>query len=364
MSDMKKHAYSLNDKDLTGLTLDIKTWGKQLGFQQIAISDINLAEAEKKLQQWIADGYHGDMSWMASHGSKRTHPEELHPGTIRVITARMDYLPPATADSVSILENRNKAFISRYTLGRDYHKVMRQRLQKLATQITKHVGDFGYRVFVDSAPVMEKALAEKSGLGWIGKHSNVLNKDAGSWFFLGEIYIDIPLPVDSPVQEHCGTCTSCIDVCPTRAIVRPYHVDARLCISYLTIELKGSIPEALRAQIGNRIYGCDDCQLYCPWNRFATVTSENDFFSRHQLDDISLLELFDWDEKTFLTNTEGSAIRRIGYERWLRNIAVALGNAETSSDIINALQQKLNYPSALVVEHANWALQQHLTGTR
>ncbi|MDH5599721.1 MAG: tRNA epoxyqueuosine(34) reductase QueG [Gammaproteobacteria bacterium] len=364
MSKFQNQPSSYDNEQLIKLARQIKVWGRELGFQQIAITDTSLEQAEKTLASWLKQGCHGDMEWMASHGLKRTRPAELVTGTHRIITGRMDYWPPDILRAEAVLATPEKAYISRYALGRDYHKVLRKRLQKLSNKIEDTIGKFGYRVFVDSAPVMEKPLAEKAGLGWIGKHSNVLNKDAGSWFFLGEIYTDLPLPVDQPTEEHCGTCQACIDLCPTKAITKPYVVDARLCISYLTIELKGAIPEKLRPMMGNRIYGCDDCQLCCPWNRFATDTSENDFMPRHHLDDVSLLDLFNWDEATFLTKTEGTAIRRIGHERWLRNIAVALGNAESSEKIILALESRLkgcseNDCSGLVKEHIEWALQQH-----
>ena len=359
MSEIQNQPVKYNSEELAKLARQIKLWGNELGFQQIAITDTALEQAEETLANWIAQGCHGEMDWMASHGTKRTRPAELVSGTHRIITGRMDYWPPDIAQAETILNESSKAYISRYALGRDYHKVLRKRLQTLANKIEATIGEFGYRVFVDSAPVMEKPLAEKAGLGWIGKHSNLLNKDAGSWFFLGEIYTNLPLPIDTPTDKHCGTCQACIDICPTRAITQPYFVDARLCISYLTIELKGSIPENLRSQMGNRIYGCDDCQLCCPWNRFATDSSETDFFSRHHLDDITLVELFNWDEATFLAKTEGTAIRRIGYERWLRNIAVALGNATTSDAVVMALKNRLDNCSALVKEHINWALKRH-----
>ena len=293
---------------------------------------------------------------MAKHGSKRSRPAELEPGTIRVISGRIDYLPQEHDKIQNSLDNKAEAFVSRYALGRDYHKLIRKRLQQLSKKIEKVTGEFGYRVFTDSAPVLEKAIAEKAGLGWIGKHSNLIDEKTGSWFFLGEVYTDLPLPTDSPATNHCGTCQSCIDVCPTRAIVAPYKVDARLCISYLTIELKGSIPVELRPLIGNRIYGCDDCQLVCPWNRFATTTDEADFQPRHGLDSSTLIELFKWTEEEFLQKTEGSAIRRIGYERWLRNIAVALGNTPQSDLVLQALLSRKDHPSKLVQEHVHWAL--------
>jgi epoxyqueuosine reductase len=355
MHESQKHPATSAAVDWPHLAVDIKAWGRTLGFQAVGISDVYLDAQETRLQQWLAEGRHGRMDYMARHGDKRTRPQELVPGTVSVISARMDYLPEG-ADPEQVLADQSKAYISRYALGRDYHKLLRARLQKLAERIAAAIGPFGYRVFCDSAPVMEKPLAEKAGLGWIGKHSNLLAEHTGSWFFLGEIYTDLPLPADSAAQNHCGTCTRCIDVCPTRAIVAPYVVDARLCISYLTIELREAIPVELRPLIGNRIYGCDDCQLVCPWNRFARMTAEADFLPRHRLDDSTLLELFAWSEETFLALTEGSAIRRIGYECWLRNIAVALGNAPRSDAVIDALTARLDHPSALVREHVLWAL--------
>lgn len=339
------------------LASQIKQWGQELGFQQIGIADTDLNQHEKHLIDWLEKGFHGEMDYMQRHGLKRSRPEQLLTGTIRVISARMDYLPENHSKISETLDNPVSAFISRYALGRDYHKVMRKRLQKLADKIHQSAGEFGYRVFVDSAPVLEKALAEKAGLGWIGKHSNVINRKAGSWFFLGEIYTDLPLPVDQKATDHCGDCTACIEICPTQAIVAPYQVDARRCISYLTIELKGSIPLELRPLIGNRIYGCDDCQLVCPWNRFARLTDEQDFSPRHQLNSSELLEVFSWSEEEFLRKTEGSAIRRIGYECWLRNIAVALGNAPKSKRIREKLRFMASYPSKMVREHILWALE-------
>jgi len=338
------------------LTHKIKNWGLSLGFQGVGISDIDLQEAEGYLNTWLKENNHGSMSYMAKHGLKRTRPDLLEPGTLRIISVRFDYFPENTTDPWKILHNHNNAYISRYSLGRDYHKVLRKRLKKLADKIHEEMGEFGYRVFVDSAPVMEKAIAEKSGLGWIGKHSNLLSRDAGSWFFLGEIYVDIPLKVDEALESHCGSCTACIDDCPTKAIVAPYRVDARRCISYLTIENKNEIPIEFRKAMGNRIYGCDDCQLVCPWNKFSQNTTETDFTARHSLDNISLLELFNWNEEIFLKNTEGSAIRRIGYQSWLRNIAVALGNAEKSEKITEALEQKRKEANDMVKEHIDWAL--------
>jgi len=346
----------------------IKDWSKELGFQQLGVSDIDLSEHDKRLSDWLAAGFHGEMDYMQKHGSKRSHPEQLVDHTCRVISVRMDYMPPDCELSDTVLANPNMAYISRYALGRDYHKVMRKRLQKLADKVKDSIGEFGYRAFVDSAPVLEKALAEKSGLGWMGKHTNLINSKAGSWFFLGEIYTNLPLPLTQaetkqPPENHCGSCTTCIDICPTKAIIAPYKVDARRCISYLTIELHGSIPVEFRKNIGNRIYGCDDCQLCCPWNRFSQPTREPDFFTRHPLDAPDLIDLFNWSEATFLKNTEGSAIRRIGYLRWLRNIAIALGNAPASKKVIQALEEKKQELEKLrhemVVEHIEWAIKQH-----
>lgn len=339
------------------LAADIKQWGRELGFQQVGISDTDLSADEAFLLDWLAHDRHGEMDYMQRHGVKRSRPHQLVPGTLRIISVRMDYWPVAAADADETLKNPAKAYLSRYALGRDYHKLIRNRLQKLALRIEEQAGPFGYRAFTDSAPVLEKAVARNAGLGWIGKHTNLINEKAGSWFFLGELFTDLPLPVDTPAIEHCGTCTACIDVCPTRAIVAPWKLDARRCISYLTIELRGSIPEALRPMIGNRIYGCDDCQLVCPWNRFASPGEESDFNPRHELDSPQLIELFNWSEEEFLHNTKGSAIRRIGHECWLRNIAVALGNSPSSAMITDALEKRRNGVSPLVQEHIDWALQ-------
>ena len=338
---------------------DIRLWASELGFQQMGISDIDLSVAEERLAQWLRDKFHGTMDYMHKHGSKRSHPEELVPGTVRVISVRMDYLPESQEIAKQLLDHDSKAYVSRYALGRDYHKLMRGRLRNLARQITDSVGEFGYRVFVDSAPVLEKAIAEKAGIGWVGKHTNVINKNAGSWFFLGELYTDLPLPIDAAATGHCGSCVACIDVCPTKAIVGPYSLDARRCISYLTIELKGAIPVEFRKAIGNRIYGCDDCQLFCPWNKFAEPTAEGDFAPRHKLDSTDMTELFAWTEDEWLKRTEGSAIRRIGYERWQRNLAIALGNAKTTAAVIDALNKSRDTQSELVAEHVAWALEQH-----
>ena len=342
--------------DYLRLAQRIKRWGLALGFQQIGIADIDLHEHEQHLIRWLDAGWHGEMAYMARHGTRRSRPGELIPGTLRVISGRLDYLPETRDRIESALADPAQAFISRYALGRDYHKVMRARLAKLAERIETEVGPFGHRAFVDSAPVLEKALAERAGLGWIGKHTNVINRHAGSWFFLGEIYTDLPLPPDSPVQNHCGSCSACIEICPTKAIVAPYRLDARRCISYLTIELRGPIPEEFRTAIGNRIYGCDDCQLVCPWNRYAQLTREDDLQPRHGLNSAALVKVFAWDEAAFLAATEGSAIRRIGYACWLRNVAIALGNAPHSEAVIAALESRRDHPSALVREHVGWAL--------
>ncbi len=344
---------------LARLKSEIQAWGAELGFQQIGVADIELGEHEAHLERWLERGFHGEMAYMQRHGKRRSRPAELVPGTVRVIAARMDYLSTEAEPAERLLEQPGAALISRYALGRDYHKVMRRRLQRLADRIGDAIGDFGYRVFVDSAPVLEKALAARAGLGWIGKHSNLLRRDAGSWFFLGEIFTDLPLPVDEPVTDHCGSCTRCLDLCPTGAIVAPYQVDARRCISYLTIELRGPIPEPLRPLMGNRIFGCDDCQMVCPWNRFASYTAEPDFRPRTGLDAAELIALFAWDEAEFLSRTEGSAIRRTGHTGWLRNIAVALGNAPTSPAVIDALRARSEHPAELVREHVQWALKRH-----
>lgn len=347
---------------LTHWAAELKTWGRMLGFQQVAITDVELGDAPDKLRAWLDAGFHGSMGYMAERAPLRIDPAALVPGTIRVISVRMDYLPESRSQAWARLKDSNVAYISRYALGRDYHKLMRKRLQQLAERIRSSVGSMGYRVFADSAPVLEKPLAQKAGLGWIGKHTNLINRQDGSFFFLGEIYTDLPLPLDPPVSGHCGSCTACIDICPTAAIVAPYRLDARRCISYLTIELRDSIPIEFRTRIGNRIYGCDDCQLVCPWNRYARLTQENDFLPRHGLDSAGLLRLWAWSEAEFLQKTEGSPIRRIGYESWLRNIAVALGNAPTTPAVVVALVQRLESVSERVREHIVWALDQHRTG--
>jgi len=349
------------------LALRIKAWGRALGFQQVGIADTELGLAEQRHAIWLRQGRHGEMDYLVRHGIKRSRPGSLVPGTLRAISARMDYRPETKGRSWATLGDPAAAFISCYALGRDYHKILRRRLRQLAERMRGEIGDFGYRVFVDSAPVLEKPLAEKAGLGWIGRHTNLINVQAGSWFFLGEIYCDLPLPPDPPTRNHCGTCHACIDACPTQAIIAPYVLDARLCISYLTIELKGAIPLELRPLIGNRIYGCDDCQLVCPWNRFAQICTEPDFKPRQGLDRATLLDLFSWSESEFLKRTEGSAIRRIGHCAWLRNLAVALGNGPPSTAVTAALRDRLRHPNALVREHVAWALQRQIlflsTGT-
>ena len=340
------------------LAEQVRLWAKELGFQQLGITGIDLGEHPAYLERWLAAGYHGEMGYMAKHGSRRSRPGELVPGTLRVLSLRMDYLPAGT-DPLPILDNPDKAYISRYTLGRDYHKLVRKRLARLAKRIETAAGG-AHRAFVDSAPVLERAIAEQSGLGWIAKNTMLINAQAGSWFFLGEIYTSLPLPADTPQQEkHCGSCRACLDICPTDAFVGPFELDARRCISYLTIEHKGSIATELRPLMGNRVFGCDDCQLVCPWNKFAQPTGEADFKPRHELADGDLAALFLWDEATFLTKTEGSAIRRIGHERWLRNLAVALGNAPGTQQVVAALRARREHPAALVREHVEWALAQH-----
>ncbi|MBM3203571.1 tRNA epoxyqueuosine(34) reductase QueG [Candidatus Woesearchaeota archaeon] len=340
----------------------IRDWGQALGFQQVGISDIDLGEASARFREWLAAGWQGSMTWMADRAELRLHPDALVPGTLRVISVRMDYLPESRERAWMQLLNPDQAYISRYALGRDYHKLIRKRLQQLADRIRRHVADTRYRVFCDSAPVLEKPLASQAGLGWIGKHTNLIHHEDGSFFFIGEIYTDLPLPVDQPATVHCGSCTACMDVCPTQAIVAPYRLDARRCIAYLTIEWHGVIPEAFRPAMGNRIYGCDDCQLVCPWNRYARMTREIDFMPRHGLDTASLLSLWAWSEDLFLRQMEGSAIRRIGYQSWLRNIAVALGNAPASALIATALQSRLEQASPLLKTHILWSLERHITG--
>ncbi|WP_431313235.1 tRNA epoxyqueuosine(34) reductase QueG [Vreelandella arctica] len=349
---------AMTDQKLARLADLIKTWGRELGFQQVGITDTELSAHESHLDAWLENDYHGEMGFMAKHGSKRTRPAELEPGTQRIISVRMDYLP-AEVESTKVLGQPNRAYVSRYALGRDYHKLMRKRLAQLAKNIEQEVGEFGYRAFVDSAPVMERALAQKAGLGWFGKNAMLLNPKAGSLFFLGELYTDLPLPIDAPFeQEHCGSCSACRTACPTGAIVDDKVVDSRKCISYLTIELHGAIPVEFRRAMGNRIYGCDDCQLVCPFTRFTRMTQEDDFAPRHDLDRATLISLFAWGEAEFLDKTAGSPIRRIGYERWLRNIAVGLGNAPWSEAVEAALWARRAYPSELVREHVAWALEE------
>ncbi|MGY0505372.1 tRNA epoxyqueuosine(34) reductase QueG [Luteimonas sp. e5] len=344
--------------DSAAMLAQIREDAARLGFTRFGVSGIELDEDEAHLRSWLAEGLHGDMHWMAAHGDKRSRPDELLPGTLSVISVGLDYGRDHD-EAWATLADGHRAYVARYALGRDYHRLMRRRLQYLAERIAARIGEFGYRVFVDSAPVLERALARNAGLGWIGKHTCLIDKDGGSWFFLGEIFLDLPLPAAQPARNHCGTCRRCIDICPTRAIVAPYRLDARRCISYLTIEHEGSIPEELRAPIGNRIFGCDDCQLVCPWNKFAQHSHEDDFAPRNSLDSASLVELFAWDEDEFLRRTEGSAIRRSGHLRWLRNIAVALGNAPTSPEVIAALRRRAAHPSELVREHVAWALARH-----
>ncbi len=360
--DMRDRVRPLASKqrgmDYNALNQQIRRWGSELGFQQVGVTDCDLAQHESWLNHWLEREFAGEMAYMSRHGTRRSRPDELVPGTIRVISARFDYEPEQAADSWDIMNNSEKGFISRYALGRDYHKVLRSRLAKLADQISEVADNHGFRAFTDSAPVLEKALAEKAGLGWIGKHTNLINSQAGSWFFLGEIYTNLPLPIDTPASNHCGSCSSCISACPTDAIVGPYQVDARRCISYLTIELRDAIPKNLRPLVGNRIYGCDDCQLVCPWNKFARPTVEPDFAIRHQLDAPDLIDLFGWSESEFLSRTEGMAIRRIGHECWLRNIAVAMGNAPPGDQVfIDALRQRREQVSDMVREHVDWALE-------
>jgi epoxyqueuosine reductase len=349
-----------NMLNMVELAEDIKTWARTLGFQHVGITDCDLQAYTPDFATWLAKGFHGELEYMARHRDLRENPEQLLPNTLRIISVGMHYLPPDT-QAVHILHSDEKAYISRYALGGDYHKFIRKRLTQLADKIQGVVGEFGYRAFSDSAPILEKPLGVKAGLGWIGKNTLLMNKTSGSWFFLGELFTDLPLPIETKEQDNaCGKCTACIAICPTGAIVAPYQLDARRCISYLTIELKTAIPEKYRPLIGNRIYGCDDCQLVCPWNRFAKPTDEGQFHPRHDLDDRTLIELFHWSEETFLKKTEGSAIRRIGYDRWMRNLAVALGNAPTSEEILSALKAKLNYPDLMVREHIIWALNRHL----
>ena len=343
---------------MADISAKLPEWGAELGFDGLGISSIDLSSAEQSLWTWLAQGYQGEMEWMQRHGTKRSRPAELVAGTLSIISVRMNYWPEPSTPAEMVLNHPELAYISRYALGRDYHKVLRQRLEKLAERLQTEIGSMHYRVFVDSAPVLEKPIAVKAGLGWLGKHTNLIHRSAGSYFFLGELYTDLPLPETGASTEHCGSCTACLDICPTQAIIQPYLLDANRCISYLSIEYAGSIPLEFRPLMGNRIYGCDDCQLICPWNRFAQVSTESDFQIRHQLDSASLLELFAWNETTFLAKLAGTAIRRIGHERWLRNLAIALGNAPRSPHIRAALLAKLDTAiSPLVREHIEWALQ-------
>ena len=345
--------------DYAVLATRIRELAREFGFQRCGIAGIELGQDEAHLRQWLAEGLYGSMAWMARHGEMRARPADLLPGTLRVISVGLDYGRRDDERAWQTIADGERAYVARYALGRDYHKLMRQRLQRLADRIAETVGPFGHRVFVDSAPVLERALARNAGLGWIGKHTCLIDKDGGSWFFLGEIYVDLPLPVDTPATDHCGTCTRCIDICPTQAITAPYRLDARRCISYLTIEHEGAIDEELRPLIGNRIFGCDDCQLVCPWNKFAKRTDEPDFRARNDLDQATLAELFAWSENEFLNRTEGSAIRRSGYGRWLRNIAIALGNAPTMPDVLAALESRRDEPDTVIREHVTWALERH-----
>lgn len=347
---------TLSPEALSQLADKIKQWALELGFQQCGITDCDLTAEQEHYKEWLNRQYHGEMNYLANHMDKRFNAAELVPGAQRIICVRMDYFPPDT-QALNNLEDPEQAYVSRYTLGRDYHKLIRKRLTQLGKRIDEEVGCSVYRAFVDSAPVLERPLAEKAGIGWRGKHTLVLNRHAGSLFFLGELFIDLPLPLDQPITEnHCGKCTACMDVCPTAAFPAPHLLDAKRCISYLTIEHSGSIPEELRPLMGNRIFGCDDCQLICPWNRFANFTQEQDFHPRQKLDHSELISLFNWSEEEFLKRTEGSAIRRTGYEGWLRNIAIALGNSSGGKDTITALKEKTEHPSTIVREHAKWAL--------
>ena len=350
--------------DLPRLREKIERWARELGFQSLGISSGQLTQAESHLLEWLDRGYHGTMTYMSRHGSARTRPHELLPGTVRIISVRMDYRPEDVVDSLAGLEDLRTGYVARYAVGRDYHRLMRRRLQRLADHIADAIGPFLYRAFTDSAPVMEKPLASHAGLGWIGKHTNLINKNSGSFFFIGELYTDLPLPVDGPVTDHCGECSRCITACPTGAIVGPYQLDARRCISYLTIELKGSIPIELRASIGNRIFGCDDCQLVCPWNRFSQPTEEIGFALNPQFAAPPLVSLLAWDEDQFLRNTAGTALRRITHEQWLRNVAVAIGNGPRDQAALDVLTGRLAHPSPMVREHVVWALAQLQKVTR
>lgn len=351
-------AASINEHQARELLTQIRQWALELGFQQLGVADLDLSRHQPHLDEWLAKNFHGEMDYMQRHRDLRLDPKQLHPGTLRVLSVRMDY-NQNLEQSLAPLQQKHKAYVSRYARGRDYHKLIRRRLQQLADRVSDHIGEFGYRAFVDSAPVMERALAEKAGLGWIGKNTMLINKKAGSWFFLGELFTDLPLPVDVPADPHCGSCTACLDICPTQAFTGPNQLDARRCISYLTIELKGSIPEEFRSMMGNRVFGCDDCQLICPWNKFTQLSKEPDFAPRHGLDSSDLSELFLWTEDMFMKRTEGSPIRRTGFEGWLRNLAVGLGNAPGTIAVIEALKQRQHHESAMVREHVEWALRRH-----
>jgi epoxyqueuosine reductase len=359
MNTPPPNAEHFSSAELDDLAHEVKRIGIALGFQQVGITDTDLSVAQQRLEHWLHRGRHGEMAYMTRHGTMRSQPAALLAGATRIISARMDYFPETTEAARRVLDDPQRAYLARYSLGRDYHKTLRQRLKRLGRAVTELIGDFGYRVCVDTAPLLEKPAAEKAGLGWIGKHTNLINDKAGSWFLLGEILTDLPLPIDRPAANHCGSCHACLDACPTGAIVAPYELDATRCISYLTIELRGSIPAELRPAIGNRIFGCDDCQLVCPWNKFAQLTHEAEFAPRHGLDTATLVELFAWDEPQWNMATEGSAIRRAGYEGWLRNIAVALGNAPSDTAVLEALARRANHSSAIVREHVSWALARH-----
>ncbi len=346
--------------DLNEAKRELKARAQELGFAELGIASVEIPEDERHLVAWLEAGYQGDMDYMQRHGTLRSRAQELAPGTVRVVSVRMDYWPSEATAAEAALADGMLGYVSRYALGRDYHKVLRRALARLAEELSRSIGPFGYRVCVDSAPVLEKALARNAGLGWIGKHTNLIARDAGSWFFLGEILTDLPLPVDEPASAHCGTCQACIPACPTQAIVAPYRLDARRCISYLTIEHKGAIPTQLRSALGNRVYGCDDCQLVCPWNKFARSAAHPDFKVRHGLDRTRLPDLFGWTEREFEERMRGSAIYRIGYERWSRNIAVALGNAPHSPAVVAALEARRHDSSPLVREHVEWALSRHM----
>jgi epoxyqueuosine reductase len=349
------------------LLADVRRWSAELGFSALGVAALELGSDDAHFRDWLAAGFQGEMAYMSRHGTKRTRPAELVPGAVSCFSVRMDYWPAdaaPNAGAAATLADPTRAYISRYALGRDYHKVLRRRLQALCDRIEAAIGPFGHRVFTDSAPVLEKALARNAGLGWIGKHTNLIDRDSGSYFFLGEIFVDFELPQDAAASAHCGSCSACLPSCPTGAIVAPYRLDARRCISYLTIELRGAIPREFRRAIGNRIYGCDDCQLACPWNKFAAPTRITDFAPRHGLATAGLIDLFEWSETEFLDKTAGSAIRRIGHERWLRNLAVALGNAPTTPATLAALASRRDHSSALVREHVAWAEAEHETAAR